>query len=119
MTRKFSPAQLDYLKAKTLVQVLAKEKDRLMSEQGIVYTQDMTEEQLDQSITAENEIETRIGYAAAVTAEIQAEQDLIAWGKSKVSRFPLFEKVKIVYEKYHNYPDVREKLINLTLRLQA
>ena len=66
-------------------------------------------------------IEDKLGHVKITDIYFEAQKQLIEWGRSIIQKQSpsRYNQVKIVFDKYHNYPDVREKLLDLCFRLNS
>ncbi len=109
--------QLNYCKAKALVELLKEDRDRHMTKNAM----GDTDVSIDAYYDELTRYEAKIGYWDAVRALRDAEDYVIHWAKDvMISEYPKrWNEIKPVFDKAPGDIMLREKLIDICMRLSA
>ena len=76
-----------------------------------------TEDDIEKAVEIEMELEAQYNLAELRKLKELAEDALIEWAKRKVKDYPEYQEVEVLFDNYKKYPHIRDKVIDLTLRL--
>lgn len=119
---KLSPAQVAYQQAKTAYDAARAEYLRRCAELPPL-SRDCTDAELEAEHKATCAIDAELGYGEFMTLLSEAETNLINWARETVQALPQYAAhaaaLAPLWEKWRRLPKIREKLINLSFRLDG
>jgi hypothetical protein len=118
--RRFSKEQAAYIACLARMEALRDAKKAEIAAMGLSIGRASTEADIDAYVDAEMAIEASLGIPA-VEAKLATLRDaLIAWGHDHVKRLPGYTSaIGDMYAKADRLVWVKERLVNLTLKLDA
>lgn len=114
---KYSAEQMTFLKAKEQLEVIKEKAKQIATERNL-------KEKLSRKDYAKavHEIEIKLGYDSAFMKLVDSEQNLMKWAHDVVKRDPKYNENKAdmenLFQNYIKSPSIREKLIDLALKLE-
>lgn len=122
MARKFSPAQERYIIARAVYEAAQEEFSQRMAPYN-PQKRNLTNEEIQALVDIEMQIERETGLDKARSEYVKAEFALIDWMRSVIRKHPRYRQDKILldqlFEKGMMLPNIREKLIDVAMRLSA